>query len=193
MPPSLLKTLNNSNRILVFDHINPHELFAGPNLPAGAHTRTAPPGGDSPPSPGAGFGDGPSERQSAASGAGAGEQGEGPSPEGQMPGRAGILICSEKAGLCLSASQLSPLCVFSVTDSERAAGPGDQKTTGLLPSDAATRRVGREACGDVVALPAALSASQRPHVTSGVHIRTRTQHKHALEAPAHAHVHGGLH
>lgn len=74
--------------------LNSCELSSGPNLPVGALSCTAPPGGDSPPSPGAGFGDGSSEGQSAPSRGGLGDQGEGPSPEGQMPGGTGILIPS---------------------------------------------------------------------------------------------------
>lgn len=66
-------------------------MSAGPDLTAGARSCTAPPGGDSPPSPGAGGGDGASEGQSAASGARSGEPGEGPPAEGQRSGGAGTI------------------------------------------------------------------------------------------------------
>lgn len=78
----------------IFNYINSCELSSGPNLPVGALSHTAPPGGDSPPSPGVGFRDGSSQRQSAPSRESLGDEGEGPSPEGQMPGRTGILTLS---------------------------------------------------------------------------------------------------
>lgn len=66
-------------------------MSAGPDLTAGARSHTAPPGGDSPPSPGAGGGDGASEGQSAASRARPGDPGEGPPAEGQRSGGAGTV------------------------------------------------------------------------------------------------------
>lgn len=86
----------------------------------------------------------------------------------------------------------------TVADTERAAGPGDKKKTGLFQSDATTWPVGRDPTVTYVAPLAssfivALAASQQHYVMSYVH-SART-HKHTSEAfaPTHAHVHNGLH
>lgn len=68
---------------------------------------------------------------------------------------------------------------FTVADSERAAGSGDKKTTGLFQSDATTWCVGREPAVTYVAplassSTAPLAASQRLYVTSYVHVWKHT-------------------
>lgn len=175
-----------------FNSINSCELSPGPDLPAGALSYTAPPGGDSPPSPGVGFGHGSSERQQASRRAGLGDQGEGTSPEGQMPGGAGSVDhLLGRSFFCATGLFMSVyLCVSTFffvfylgADSERAAGSGDDKTTGVLQSDATTRRVGRQRpCSEVCStsgflihcssgsFPTTLCYKLRPHLET--HTRT---------------------
>lgn len=76
--------------LIIFSHVVVNKLSSDSDLPAGARSCTAPPGGYSPSSPGAGPGNKPSEGQSAPSRTGPGDQGEGSPPEGQMPGGTGI-------------------------------------------------------------------------------------------------------
>lgn len=90
--------------------------------------------------------------------------------------------------------------VSTVADPERATGSGDKETTGLFHSDAPARCVGGEPAVTYVAplassSAALLAASQQLYVSSQVHVWKHTQHKHTPEAfaPAHAHVHCGLH
>lgn len=64
--------------------------------------------------------------------------------------------------------------IFIVADSERAAGSGDKKTTGLFQSHATTWCVGREPAVTYVAplassFMAPLAASQHLYVTSCIH------------------------
>lgn len=107
-----------------------------------------------------------------------------------MPGGTGILILGvddllEKVFILGFLCYL-PTFNFSVrfsllgVDSERAAGPGDKKTTGLFQSDATAWCVSRDPAAKYVAPLASsftvrLAAPQQHYVTSYVHIWKRTQ------------------
>lgn len=112
-----------------------------------------------------------------------------------MPGGTGILILNVdnllgRSFFCTSGlflyfcvclpSNLSVSLFFIGADSERAAGSGDKKTTGLFQSDATTWCVGRDPVVTYVAPLASsftvpLAASQQHYVTSYVHIWKHTQ------------------
>lgn len=105
-----------------------------------------------------------------------------------------VFVSAYQIFFCLS-------LVILVADSERAAGSGDKKTTGLFQSDATTRRVGKRACRDARSASCFLI-----HGSSGCfpkslcyklhpRLKAHTQHEHTPKAfaPAHAHVHSGLH
>lgn len=76
------------------------------------------------------------------------------------------------------------LLLLIVADSQRTAGPGVQKTTGLFQSDATTWCVGRVPAVKYVAplastFTAPLAASQKHYVTSYIHIWTHVHiHTH---------------
>lgn len=91
-------------------------VYVGSYIPTGAFSGTAPPGGDSAPSPGVGFGDRASEREPAPSRAGLRDKGEGSPAEGQMPGGAGIqtitaCVCQENISVITSPGFLF-VCLF---------------------------------------------------------------------------------